>query len=157
MPTVLLENQFRWTGSVPLEEIVDVIITRNPNSLGASSLERLLKDGNAAQLADMMTGSQQIFPAFYDLLTHNKWPVRLGAMVVAETIAAQNTELAAELLMPLWQRFEAVSDQIKGDLLYVFGAIGHPTAVPWLQSVLNGGYDAEVKEAAREALDTSAS
>ena len=153
VPTILLDEQFRWTGSVPIDEIIDAISTRNPAMLGATSLESILKDGQASHLAAMMLDAQKIFPAFYDLLIHDKWPVRLGAMVVMEEIAEQAPGMASEAIDPLWARFEGVSDQIKGDILYLFGEIGDPRAIPWLEEVIAGEFDAEVKEAAKEALE----
>jgi len=153
VPTILLDEQFRWTGSVPIEEIMDAISTRNPALLGATSLESIVKDGQASHLAAMMIDAQEIFPAFYDLLIHDKWPVRLGAMVVIEEIAAQAPRMASEIIEPLWGRFERVSDQIKGDLLYLFGEIGDPNVIPWLKAVSAGEFDAEVIEAAKEALE----
>jgi len=153
VPTILLDEQFRWTGSVPLEEIVDAIRTRNPALLGATSLESFLKEGQASHLAAMMLDTHEIFPAFYDLLINDKWPVRLGAMVVIEEIAGKDPALASAAIDPLWEHFEHVPDQIKGDILYLFGEVGDTKTIPWLQGVVAGEYDHEVKEAAREALD----
>ena len=41
-------------------------------------MEALLGDGRADLLARMMMGEGKIFPAFMDMLVHEKWPVRLG-------------------------------------------------------------------------------
>ena len=153
VPTILLDNQFRWTGSVPLEELIDTISTRDPVSLSPASLENIIKEGGADRLADMMLGAEKLFPAFYDLLTHDKWPIRLGAMVVVEVIIEANPKLAAEGLVPLWNRFHQLSAQIQGDILHVFGEIADPRSVSWLKSVLSGDFDREVKEAAEEALE----
>ena len=153
VPTLLLDEQFRWTGSMPLDEIINTINSREPASLGTESLENIVKDGQASHLAAMMLEGKRIFPAFYDLLIHPKWPVRLGAMVVMEEIADQNPTLAAEVLDFLWDRFQRLPDQIRGDILYMFGEIKDQRAVPWLQEVLEGEYNEEVKEAAREAID----
>jgi glutaredoxin len=152
VPTILLDDQFRWTGSVPLQELIDTINTRDPVSLRPASLESIIKEGGADRLAAMMLEAEKLFPAFYDLLTHNKWPIRLGAMVVMEEIAGKNPDLAAEALSPLWDRFHEASDQIQGDILYIFGEIGDPRSVSWLETVLSGNFDREVKEAAREAV-----
>jgi len=153
VPTLLLDRQFRWTGSAPLAEIVDMVVTRDPLSLGAASLERMLKNGDAGNLAAMMVKKATIFPAFYELVTHEKWPVRLGAMVAVEEVVAKSPDLAIEMLMPLWDRFHDVTDQIKGDILHVIGEIGSTIAVGWLEAVLSGAYDTEIKEAAKEALE----
>jgi thiol-disulfide isomerase/thioredoxin len=153
VPTILLDKQFRWTGSVPLDEIIDAICTRNPVLLGATSLESILKDGQASHLAAMMLDAQEIFPSIYELLIHEKWSVRLGAMVVMEEIAEKNSGMASEAIDPLWARFQGVADQVKGDILYLFGEIGDPRVIPWLAEVTAGEFDAEVKEAAKEALE----
>jgi hypothetical protein len=153
VPTVLLDDQFRWTGILPLEELIDTLNSRDPASLGAASLENILKEGQAGRLAAMMAVSGKIFPAFYELLIHEKWPVRLGAMVVMEQIADRSPALAAEVLSFLWDRFQGSSDAIKGDILYLFGEIGNRRALSWLNEVLTGEYDSEVQEAAGEALE----
>ena len=153
VPTILMDDHFRWTGSVPLEELIDTINTRDPVSLSLASLESIIREGGAGRLAAMMLEANKLFPAFYDVLTHNKWPIRLGAMVVIEEIVSKNRNLAAEALSPLWDRFHGSSVQIQGDILHVFGEIGDPRSVSWLERVLSGNFDREVKEAAREALE----
>ncbi|CAB1073017.1 hypothetical protein D1AOALGA4SA_1732 [Olavius algarvensis Delta 1 endosymbiont] len=153
VPTLLLDEQFRWTGSVPLEEIINTINSRDPASLGAASLENILKEGQASHLAAMMLDDKQIFPAFHELLIHDKWHIRLGAMVVMEEIADQDPGLAAEVLDFLWDRFHRQQDQVRGDILYMLGEIKDRRAAAWLEEVLAGDYSEEVKEAAGEALE----
>lgn len=153
VPTLLLDDQFRWTGSFRLEEVVEIMTDRDPAKLGSSSLERMLKEGNAAQLAEMMLDKEEIFPAFLDLLIHNKWPVRLGSMVTMELITDRNPELAGQVVDPLWKRFPHVEDPVKGDIIYVLGESGDHKIAPMLGMILSGEYHVEVKEAAREALE----
>jgi len=153
VPTVLLDEQFRWTGSFRLEELVEIITNRDPAKLGTSSLKRMLKEGNAVQLAEMMLDKEKIFPAFHDLLIHKKWPVRLGAMVALEEIADRNPELAAQVIDPLWERFHHAEDQVKGDIIYILGESGDHKIAPRLEMILGGQYHSEVKEAAKEALE----
>lgn len=153
VPTLLFDEQFRWTGSLQLEELLEVIINRDPAKLGASSLEKMLNEGNAAQLAEMMLDKEKIFPVFLDLLVHKKWPVRLGAMVTMEEIASRNPELAAQVIDPLWERFHHVEDPVKGDIIYILGESGKDNIATRLEMVLSGEYDSEVKAAAEEALE----
>lgn len=153
VPTLLLDRQFRWTGSFLLEEVTEVMTNRDPAELGSLSLERMLKEGDASKLAEMMLEREQIFPPLLDLLTHEKWPVRLGAMVAMEEITNRNPGLAAQVIDPLWERFQQVEDPVKGDIIHVLGESGNRTIAPKMQMVLDGEYDAEVKEAAREALE----
>ncbi|MGD2186455.1 MAG: thioredoxin family protein [Desulfobacterales bacterium] len=153
VPTLILEGHFRWSGSLQINEIIDVMKDRDPCMLGPVSLEMMLKEGKAGELAAMMLEKVQIFPAFYEVLAHPKWPVRLGAMVVMEELVENNLDLAAQILKPLWSRFHKVDNRVKGDLLYLFGQLRRTEIGPQLQAVLNGDYDPEVQEAAREALD----
>ena len=55
--------------------------------------------------------------------------------------------------MPRRDLFERMPDQAKGDTLYVFGEIGSQQAIPMLEKVIENPYEAEVKEAAEEALE----
>jgi glutaredoxin len=153
VPTLILENQFRWTGPFQTDEIVQMMVNRDPSALGPLSLEMMLKEGDAWRLAQMMLDDGHIFPAFYELLTHPKWPVRLGAMVVMEELIERNLDLALQTIEPLWQQFHKVDDRVKGDLLYLFGQTGQKNIAPCLKDILNGDFEQEVKEAAREALD----
>ena len=153
VPTLILEDQFRWTGTIELDEIVEMMINRDPSVLGPASLEMMLKEGKAGQLAEMMLNKAEIFSAFYELLTHTKWPVRLGAMVVMEEIIEKNSDLATQAIKPLWQQFDKVDHRVKGDLVYILGQMAPMETKPLLESILNGEYEAEVKEAAREALE----
>lgn len=153
VPTLLLEQDFRWIGNIPLNDVLTVVVEREPSQLSASSLEQMLKHGQAGRLAGLMLEKNMIFPAFHELLAHSSWPVRLGAMVVMEELAARQRDLAALVIDPLWRRFESVDDTVKGDLLYVLGAVGDSAMQPKLNRVLEGTYSQEVKDAAREALD----
>jgi len=153
VPTLILEGQFRWTGSIQLNEIIDVMTKRDASMLGPVSLEMIITQGKAGELAEMMLAKEKIFPAFYEVLTHPKWPVRLGAMVVMEELIESNPDLATRMLQPLWERFKKVDNRVKGDLLYIFGQMKHTDLAPRLQAILEGDYDPEVQEAAQEALD----
>ncbi|MEE8541466.1 MAG: thioredoxin family protein [Desulfobacterales bacterium] len=152
-PTVILDDHFRWDGSVTTDEIVEVIVHRDPAQLSAASLRGMLKEGLASQVAQMMLDHQTIFPGFLPLLIHDKWPVRLGAMVVFEIIAESDRPLAAHMTSFLWQNYQEVEDRVKGDLIYLFGKSGNPEVIPYLKSVLSETPNDEIKEAVLEALD----
>ena len=153
-PTVLLDDQFYWTGSIQMEEIVDMILNRDPSRLSASSLEAMFEEGGAVEVAGMMLDSGKIFPAFMELLVHKKWPVRLAAMVAFETIAEENHTLIHHTMPYLWDCFSTAEDTVKGDILYLFGKSRYKGIIPKLETVLNGPYGIDVKEAAQEALET---
>ena len=152
-PTVLLDDQFYWTGSIRIEEIVDMILNRDPSQLSASSLKAMFEEGKAVEVAGMMLDSGKIFSAFTELLVHKKWPVRLAAMVAFETIAEENRTLVRQTLPYLMNCFLTAEDTVKGDILYLLGKSGDKGIIPKLKTVLNGPYGVDVKEAAQEALE----
>ena len=153
VPTLILEDQFRWTGNFQANEIVKVMAERDPSALGPQSLEMLLKEGKAGQLAEMMLDKAEIFPAFYDVLLHPKWPVRLGAMVVMDELIEKDLELALQTAEALWRKFDDVDDRVKGDLVYIFGEMAQNEFIPRLEALIQGHDGDELKEAAEEALD----
>jgi len=152
-PTVVLDDHFRWDGSATINEIVEVIVHRDPARLSAASLRGMLKEGLASQVAQMMLDHQKIFPGFLTLLIHDKWPVRLGAMVVFEIIAEHSRKLTTQMTSFLWRRYQGAEDRVKGDLIYLLGKSGNPEVIPYLKSVLSETPNDEIKEAVLEALD----
>ncbi|HMA66778.1 MAG TPA: thioredoxin family protein [Desulfosalsimonadaceae bacterium] len=152
VPTVFLDDKIRWTGSIQIPEVIDMLLNRDPAQLGSETLKQILYDGKAAELAEMMADAGKIFPAFYELLTHVLWPVRLGAMVTVEYLAGSRSDLIREVVGELWRQFDDVEDPVKGDILYLFGETGQTEVRPKLEAVVQGTYSATVKEAASEAL-----
>jgi glutaredoxin len=141
VPTLVLDEQFRWTGTVKIQEVLEAIIHRDPSRLEADTLMNMIAD--------------MVFPALLDLLVHPKWPVRLGAMVALETIAAEKPALAQKMAAPLWDRFDAADEKVKGDILYLVGEIDTGGSIGRIQEVLNRNaeYHSEIIEAAEEALE----
>jgi len=152
-PTVILDDQFRWTGSLDAGELVTLMLDRDPADLGAEALKGMIEDGNAEGVAGMMAECQKMFPAFIELLIHPRWSVRLGAMVVFESLVEIDLGLAALVHEPLVAVFADVDDMVKGDLLHVLGESGNKAALPFLRTVVTGAYDDEVQSAADEAIE----
>lgn len=153
VPTVILDDRFRWTGSVKRDEILALLLERDPATLGADSLAGMLAEGRAAEVASFMLQARAISPAFVELLIHEKWPLRLAAMVAAEEVAEADPNLVVDIVEALWERFEALDAARQGDILYLFGEMEAMDAIPGLKAVLLGTYPDEVKEAAQEAME----
>ena len=155
VPTLVLDSQFRWTGTVKIQEVVEAMIHRDPSRLEADTLMNMIADGNAGLLANMMLEKDMVFPALVELLVHPKWPVRLGAMVAMETIAAEKPALAQKMVAPLWDRFDAADEKVKGDILYLVGEVDTGDSLKRIQDILNSkaNYEPEIIEAAEEALE----
>jgi hypothetical protein len=155
VPTLVLDSQFRWTGTIKIQEVVEAMIHRDPSRLEADTLMNMIADGNAGLLANMMLEKDMVFPALVELLVHPKWPVRLGAMVAMETVAAEKPALAQKMVAPLWDRFDAADEKVKGDILYLVGEVDTGDSLKRIQDILNrkANYEPEIIEAAEEALE----
>jgi len=151
LPTLVLGDTFRWTERFPLEEILATIDRQDPAALGPATLEALLADGNASLVADMMITCGTLFPAFIELLAHDRWPVRLGAMVALETVTLRRPHLAARVVAPLVARFAGAADPVRGDILHVIGETAGRESLRWLSTLQATELHPEVAEAAAEA------
>ena len=152
VPTLVLDRHLRWSGRIPVDAVLEQLATRDPSRLDSDALNGLIKEGLASQVAQAMLDKGRLFPPLFDLLTHPKWPVRLGAMVVMETIAAADQRLAAEALPVLCKRYDRLEDAVKGDVLYIIGEAGDHGMVPFLKDVAAHSPNPDVCQAAREAL-----
>lgn len=152
VPTLVLDPHLRWSGRIPVNAVLEQLATRDPSRLSSEALDGLIKEGLAEQVAQAMLTKGHLFPSIFDLLTHPKWPARLGAMVVMETIAAAAPGLAAEAMPVLRQRYDRLADAVKGDVLYIIGETGDHRMASFLKDAAAASRNAEVRQAAREAL-----
>ncbi len=153
VPTIILENGLRWSGAIRLEEIVEALASRDRSGLSTPAVERMLQEGHASRVAQMIMANGAIPREFIDLLTEERFTVRLGAMAAMEEIIQQNHPLAATITKPLWERFERVTEPVQIDILYLLGETGSRETIPTLESVLNGRHREHVKEVARESVE----
>lgn len=154
VPTLILDDQLRWTGQIDTAEVIDQCTRRDPSQLSAGSLRQIIEAGEAPRVAALMVESRMIFPGFIELLLHPRWSVRLGAMVTAEYLSDESPQLAALLLDPLWQRFPQLEEPIQVDVVQVMAQAGGLDARKYLESITSGDYTALVKEAANEELSS---
>lgn len=152
VPTLVFDENLRWTGSIRPQDVLPVLADQDPVHLDVSALQGFIKEGDAALLARMMSRRGKLFPAIVDLLTHPKWPERLGAMVVMETLAEENPGLAVDVVEPLVASFGKLDSQAKGDVIYILGETGTESVVPFIQSAAQGSVGEELKSAAVESI-----
>ncbi len=152
-PTVILNERHRWTGQPNMQEVLAVLADDDPASWDVSVFETMIREGNAYHIAELTLKAGAVPPALPDLIAGQSLSVRLGALVALEEIAEADPALAAGLVAPLWERFPRADGVAQGDILYALGIIASREAVPGLKAVLEGPYEASIKEAAREALE----
>ncbi len=151
VPTLILNESYRWTGQVSLTEILEVLDRRDPSQLEAETLKRMLHEGQAGRVARMMLEEHLVFPAFIDLLCSPEWSARLGAMVVVEEIAEEDPELARTLLPLLWERFPVQDSPVKGDIVYLIGELGAGDGdTDWAERIRSLLQDSESEEDIRD-------
>ncbi|MCG8617777.1 MAG: thioredoxin family protein [Desulfobacterales bacterium] len=152
-PCLILDNDFRWTGSVPETEILSMVLNRDPSALGTGTLKNILEEGNADWITDRMMASNQIFEGFIGLLLHETWSVRLGAMVVVESLAERAPDLGLTLVPALIDVFEDQEIPVQGDILYALGEIGSLETMAWIRERKDGFTHADLSDAAEDAIE----
>ncbi|MBF0200542.1 MAG: thioredoxin family protein, partial [Desulfamplus sp.] len=153
-PCLILDNDFRWTGEVRRGEIINGIVNRDASRLDTAALRRVLEDGRAGWIAGKMMDKNEIFQGFIDLVTHDIWSVRLGAMVVIEELAADAPGLAAQMVPKLAEKFHGADTRTRGDILYALGEAGDRNTKEVIAGLVEGVDDPELAEAAGEALES---
>jgi hypothetical protein len=153
VPAAILDDRFRWTGAVPVSELLDVFEKRDPSDLSAETLKKIISEGDAQGLAELMADAETIIPGFLDLLAHPKWPTRLGAMVAFEYLAEIAPQLARKAIDKIWERFPLAEDAVKGDIIHLFGVLNNKELIGRLESVINGNYAEAVRETAKEVIE----
>jgi glutaredoxin len=151
VPTLVVNDRVRLTGTVNGEDLSQLLL--EPGALTASSLRRFIDQGNTNALAELMVAENAVIPALFELLTESTFSIRLGAMTVAEKLSELDRALAVSIVDPLWARFPAAEESVRGDILYLLGELGARHLLPDIEAVSKGDYSEDVKEAALEAVD----
>jgi len=153
-PCLILDNDFRWTGQVTAQEIIDMAIDRDPAKLSSDTLQAIMEKGDASWIAQQMIVHDKIFDAFVQLLCHKTWSVRLGAMVVVEELAADAPALSDKLCPLLIEQFDRSDIPVQGDLLYALGEAGNASVYQWIEKKMNSFSHPDLLDAAKDALSS---
>lgn len=152
VPMLLFGDALRWSGPLRIQEVLEALASGVEADPDAAQMVQMLKAGAADRLAAMMLERQRLFADFPELACHQEWSVRVGAMVVLETVAAANRAMAGGVLTPLWQRRAELDRTRLGDLFYLIGELGDAAWRDTLADLLERTSDPELLEAGREAL-----
>ncbi|RLB99077.1 MAG: hypothetical protein DRH90_21035 [Deltaproteobacteria bacterium] len=153
-PCLILDDDFRWTGEVTAQEIIEIITNRDPSQLSAATLKNILEQGDASWIARQMMEKGKIFDGFIKLLLHETWSVRLGAMVIVEELAETDPKLAAKLCPELIALFDKKEIPVQGDILYVLGEAGNSETKKWINNKIDTLEHQDLIDAANDALET---
>ncbi len=153
-PCLILDDDFRWTGEVKAQEIVEIITTRDPSQLSAATLKNILEEGDATWIAKQMMEKGEIFDGFIKLLLHEIWSVRLGAMVIVEELAETDPKLAEKICPQLTALFDKKDIPVQGDILYVLGEAGNSETKNWINNKIATLEHQDLIDAANDAMET---
>lgn len=152
-PCLILDDDFRWTGEVTAQEIIEIITNRDPSQLSATTLKNILEQGDASWIARQMMEKGEIFDGFIKLLLHETWSVRLGAMVIVEELVETDPKLAAKLCPELIALFDKKDIPVQGDILYVLGEAGNSETKKWINNKIDTFEHQDLIDAANDALE----
>ncbi len=152
-PCLILDDDFRWTGKVSADEIVNTIKNRDPSQLSMDTLKTVLEQGDASWITKKMIKKQSIFDAFIKLMLHETWSVRLGAMVIVEELAESDPKLASQLCPILISKFDENDITIQGDILYALGESGTKETRDWIRQKLSQLDHQDLIDTAEEAME----
>ena len=107
-----------------------------------------------AWISREMIQAGTIFQGFVQLLFHDTWSVRLGTMVVVESLAEENPDLALQLCSPLILAFDHSEIPVQGDILYALGETGNIETKRWVEKRIRNLENEDLKEAAQDAIDS---
>ena len=153
-PTLILDEDFRWTGQVSAEEVLKLVTDRDPSQLSPTTLKNILERGDATWITSQMILTGSIFQSFVSLLLSDTWSVRLGALVVVEELAEAAPKLASQLSPMLMDGFDTLGIPVKGDVVYTLGQVGDEKTRDWLIEKMKHFEHEDLKEAAQEAIFT---
>jgi hypothetical protein len=152
VPTVIVNQLYRLTGAFTLGDLLDLAEKADPALMPTSILARLMQEGQAGLVGELMLAQKRLFPNFLPLLWHPEINIRLGAMVALETLGAEHPEVVADCLARLWEELPRSDHAVQGDLIYLLGEWGDGSWQDRLEALKQQAPDPEVEEAIEEAL-----
>ncbi len=152
VPTVIVNQLYRLTGAFTLGDLLDLAEKADPALMPTSILERLMQEGQAGLVGELMLAQGRLFPNFLPLLWHPEINIRLGAMVALETVGAKHPEVVAACLARLWEELPRSDPAVQGDLIYLLGEWGEGSWLERLTALKQEISDPEVVEAIEEAV-----
>ena len=152
-PTLIYDNQLRWSGQFELAAAMEMMVGRPPEELSADALRGMLEEGEASRVAAMVARAGCPFQGLNTLLSHEKWSVRLGAMVVMEELSETHPDIVSETAALLLDAAGNMDPSTLGDVVYIAGLSKDPVHVGRLEALKAISESEDLSEAIDEALE----
>ncbi|SCY90215.1 thioredoxin family protein [Desulfoluna spongiiphila] len=153
-PTLIYDGDMRWSGQFDVASAMEFVAGRSPEELSPDAIRALLEEGEAARVTAMVARADKPFASLSALLAHEKWSVRLGAMVVMEELAESHPAIVSKTAATLLAGRASLDPSALGDIIYIAGLSGDAAHLSTLNDILEGPCDDAVREAVEEAMDT---
>jgi glutaredoxin len=151
VPTLVIDGQDQLVGDISEDLLVDKLINQSPATFHPDSFRKIVKEGDAEQLAGMMVADGDIYGGALELLKDPDWSVRMGLMVVLEEVAERSPDLVQSVYPYLVDLLDHGDANQRGDMAYLLGLIGNVSVLEALKMLLKDT-NPEVAEAAFEAI-----
>lgn len=151
-PTTVINNRAQIAGAMSEEELLDWINKALSKEDLPDILASLLMTGNSQRAMEIITEEDRT-ELLVDLLGRNEFTVRLGAMVLIESLQQDAPEKAALLVPGLIRLLDSDMINLRGDAAFMLGRSGDKRAVEPLRRLLSA-QNQDLVEVTREALES---
>ena len=152
VPTLLIDQELRYLGSLDEEKIFSILRAGDPQSLLHEKIRQQIKEGSALEAAEWIAGGGD--PSFLAPdLGRSTFEERIALLLALEEALESDPRCLDRMVDPLLPHLEAENASVRGDIADLLGKIGDRKALPALKKLLQDP-DPNVVEAATEAVET---
>lgn len=150
-PTTIINEKLFLSGVIPEDDLSEWVSKATRKRFSRDDLIKMIKDQNAYKLADMMIEDGTISKEFLSVLWDDKWPLRLGAMVVLEDIYEKKPALIKTVIKDIERHLFDNDLRNRCDAAFLIGNIGGKDSIDALKSAMTKR-DETFIECAEEAV-----
>jgi hypothetical protein len=151
-PTTIINDQVFLTGVIPEKDLARWVYRTNEKHFLIDDFVKMIKEGNAHKLADMMIDDGVIYQDFLSLLWDDKWSLRLGTMVVLEDIYEKKQSLIKTVIKEIEKHLFDNDLRNRCDAAFLIGNIGGKDSIPVLESAMTMRQEDIFLECVEEAI-----
>jgi len=96
-----------------------------------------MENGFLENIADMFRHDRELYRMVPAMMADERGRVRIGTVALVESLKEEHGEETDALVPELASLLEHENPTIRADAAYLYGAIGHPNAVPYLREALS--------------------
>lgn len=151
-PTTIINEKVFLTGIIPEENLSEWVSKTTEKRFLRDDFVTMIKEAHAYKLADMMIKDGIIYKDFLSVLWDDKWPLRLGAMVVLEDIFEKKPLLIKTVIKEIETRLVDNDMRNRCDAAFLIGNIGGKDSIPALEAAIAAEEKGIFIECAEEAI-----